>query len=423
MSYYSSNPNTPLHYNFLAPLKGAVSSAKSYRECTSLPDEEWIEAGVRRILSNEKSGCGFLHLLADQHDRVIQKSLYFASLKSKRRLSFAREVNGLVHDYIQHEVTGLDPFADIASLTGYDIYAGDGHYIEHACHDNRIDDKQFATGSFFGLDLRTHAMHHLALGERGGTRKREHDMRALKRLDSESLRRGAPSGHKVIWVWDRAGIDAAYWQKMKQQHGVYFISRAKENMTLTKLGELEYDHEDPLNSGVTAFHLVEVASQALRCIYYTCPITGVEYTFLTSLTCIEPGVIAALYKARWDIEKVFEETKRKLGEAKSWAASNTDKCIHAALICLTHNLLLFLERSIERDHDISNKRESKRREKRKAAAQKLAKACRRKISPLIDRLWDRASQRTVIFIRWLKNNLDSHRPLQDLLARLARRCE
>ncbi len=44
---------------------------------------------------------------------------------------------------------------------------------------------------------------------------------------------GAPSSSKpsawAILVWDPAGIDFGLWRELKQGHGIYFISRTKEN--------------------------------------------------------------------------------------------------------------------------------------------------------------------------------------------------
>jgi len=49
--------------------------------------------------------------------------------------------------------------------------------------------------------------HHLAVAEIGGSRKNEHDMHILKRLDKDILRMSAKKGSKVLHVYDRAGID------------------------------------------------------------------------------------------------------------------------------------------------------------------------------------------------------------------------
>jgi hypothetical protein len=48
------------------------------------------------------------------------------------------------------------------------------------------------------------------------------------------------------------------------------------------------------------------------------PLSGTLYTYLTNLPVSEPpGIVALLYKSRWDVEKVFDEFKNKLGETKS----------------------------------------------------------------------------------------------------------
>jgi hypothetical protein len=61
----------------------------------------------------------------------------------------------------------------------------------------------------------------------GGIRKRERNTRALKRLDIETLRQSAPKGRKVVYVWDKAGIDFLQWFKWKHAGGIYFVSRDK----------------------------------------------------------------------------------------------------------------------------------------------------------------------------------------------------
>jgi hypothetical protein len=37
----------------------------------------------------------------------------------------------------------------------------------------------------------------------------------LKRLGADTLRMGAKKRHRVIWVWDRAGIDFELWRNWK----------------------------------------------------------------------------------------------------------------------------------------------------------------------------------------------------------------
>ena len=66
----------------------------------------------------------------------------------------------------------------------------------------------------YALNLRTQALSHLVLvlagvndKEPDETRKDEHDMHALKRLDTLAMRQQATVGKKVMYVYDRAAID------------------------------------------------------------------------------------------------------------------------------------------------------------------------------------------------------------------------
>ena len=80
-------------------------------------------------------------------------------------------------------------------------------YLEPSGSCFKTKSVKYPTQHFYSVDLRSHALRHLTLTDTSRTRKREHDTRALKRLEIETLRQSAPKGRKVIYVWDRAGID------------------------------------------------------------------------------------------------------------------------------------------------------------------------------------------------------------------------
>ena len=118
-------------------------------------------------------------------------------------------------------------------------------------------------------------------------------------------------------------------------------------------------------------------------------------------------------------QKVFDEFKNKLGETKSWASSATAKTNHALLLCLTHNLLTMMEEQIRVRAGIENGAELKRR---KARCEKREKEQEQKGGEKIAHLHhaaQRLTQRTVKFIRWLKNHLDLERDWDAAMARLA----
>ncbi len=330
---------------WIEPLTGLVKQSHYKRKCNTLTDQNWIETGLLRILSQEPSGRAFLQNLFDSGRSVIKRSHFFETLKSKRRLKLCREVSLSLYEKTKMTQRQADPFGQFSALDAYDIYAGDGHYHAAAAHDVRKSGKKYPTQHFYSVDLRTHALRQLTLADTSGNRKREYDIRALKRLDIETLRQSAPKGRKVIYVWDKAGIDFSQWFKWKHAGGIYFISREKKNMELMVMAELEYDMNDPINAGVSRYELVGCsAGVAIHRVVYKCPLSGKTYSFVTNLTHIPPGLIAYLYKTRWDIEKIFDQVKNKLAEKKAWATSFTAKNMQAQFICLAHNLMLISAR-------------------------------------------------------------------------------
>ena len=300
------------------PLLSMVDRCNYKRKCNTLPDDDWIKTGLLRILFQEPSGRAFLQKLSDSGGTDIKRSLFFETLKSKRRLKLCRDVSLTLYGRTREEHLQSDPFSKFTTLDEYDIHAGDGHYHGSAVHDLRKDGKKYPTQHFYSVDLRSHALRHLNIADTSGTRKREHDTHALKRLDIEAFRQGAPKGRKVIYVWDRAGIDFFQWFKWKYVGGIYFVSREKSNMDGMVIGELFYDKKDPVNKGVLKYEIVGCAAGVMmNRVVYKCPISGNVYSFVTSLNkTIPPGLIAFLYKCRWDIEKIFDEIKNKLVEKK-----------------------------------------------------------------------------------------------------------
>jgi hypothetical protein len=386
------------------PIIRLVDNCNHKRKCNTLTDHEWIETGVLRMLSQEPSGRAFLQNLSDSGRSDIKRSLFFETLKSERRLKLCSGVCLSLYETMRLRNLQTDPFASFAALDGYDIYAGDGHYHGAAAHDERKGGKKHPTQHFYSVDLRSHALRHLALADTSGTRKREHDTRALKRLDIETLRQSAPKGRKVIYVWDRAGIDFFQWFKWKHVGGVYFVSREKKNMDLMVMADLGYDKNDPINAGVQSYQLVGCsAGVSMHRVVYQCPISGKVYRFVTSLSTVPPGIIAYLYKTRWDIEKIFDQIKNKLSENKAWATSETAKRMQAQFVCIVHNLMLILEGCIEKE-GIGNKLENSRRSKRLEKALAGSRISIDKL-PAFFKQPKRATQRSVKFIRWLRNHL------------------
>jgi len=388
----------------IQPLTGLVQQSKHKRKCNTLPDQEWIQTGLLRTLSQEPSGRSFLQQLFHTGSFILKPSLFFETLKSKRRLKLCREVSLSLYEQMRLSNRQADPFERFAVLDGYDIYAGDGHYHAAAVHDAKKSGRKYPVQHFYSVDLRTHALRHLTLADTSGTRKKEHDTRALKRLDIETLRQSAPNGRKVLYVWDRAGIDFLQWFKWKHAGGIYFVSREKKNMQLMVMGELGYDKKDPINAGVQSYELVGCsAGVTMHRVVYKCPISGERYVFVTSLPSVPPGLIAYLYKIRWDIEKIFDQVKNKLAEKKAWATSDTAKNMQAQFICIAHNLMLILEQCLQKE-GVENETENNRRSRRLDKVLAGTKTRKDKL-PVYLTTPGRPTQLSVKFIRWLRNHL------------------
>jgi hypothetical protein len=257
---HTAPSSSVVHARLLKPLTRAMLSAKNLYECRVLSDVDWLQFGVRRCLELCQSGRDFLQGLADVSGLHVGLSTFFESLKSKRRHALSREMNTALLRQLQTQTE--DPLAcydPTGSLDGFDLYAGDGHFHSAACHDPRMPRKpsprsvpvlgsstepsrlqettKYPVGHLYCLNLRTQGLSHLCLLDQI-TRKKEHDLRALKALSADILRQGAAKGRKVLLVWDRAAIDFQQWHRWKHQNGIYFLSREKENMRLDTLGSL-----------------------------------------------------------------------------------------------------------------------------------------------------------------------------------------
>ena len=382
---------------FFQPLEHALAPAANRWTCPEFPDEVWLRMGVQRVLEASASGRGFLQEHGLRFENPPGFNSYFASLRSERRRDLAREVHLNLIARVEAKVS--DRLAGIPELARYACFAADGHWHKAAVHDLRHDGSKMAVGHFYALNLRSHTLRHLAAGEG----LHEHDMSALKRIKPKGLRQEVPKGTRVLVVYDKAGIDFDYWDRCRRECAVYFISRVKENMVFEWSADSAWDKSDPRNRGVLVDHKVRSREgHALRLVIYQDPATGHVYEFLTNEPDLPPGVIAELYRRRWEAEKVFDEIKNKLGQKKAWGTSLVAKEAQALLIAMTHNLLLAYEQDLEQRHAVTNTAEDQRRTRRVDAAEQACAKVGWALSSLVLQA-RRATQRSVKFIRWLRH--------------------
>ncbi len=394
--------SSPVPAALFAPLAGLAERSAHHRSCPQLSDAQWLRLGVTRVLSDARSGRGFLQQFFNWLEKCPGQSLFFETLKSARRLAFLRDMGKQTARLLKPDAT------DRPGLKDFDLYAGDGHWQAAATHDAPVDTIKPAVGHLYALDLRTHALRHLSVADK----PKENDMGAIGRLGAAALRLDAPQGRKVLWVWDRAGIHFSLWEKWKRLHGIYFISRTKDNMQLEVIGENAVPAE-PINNGVISDHLVRTSQHtAVRRVSYRAP-AGQTYEFITTELTLAPGLIAWLYLRRWELEKVYDQLKNKLYESKAWASGATAKTMQAELICLAHNLLTLFERSLRDDHGVYNLAAEHRAEQRR----RPLRACVPAVSSLLTEVI-RPLQRSLKLLRWLRAHWLSPAPLNESLAHL-----
>lgn len=395
-----TTPRDTVHCRFFAPIEQALRNVKSGRTCPEFSDEEYIESGIGRVLSEVQSGRDWVQRLQMQRNIQLSVGNFFQSLRSTRRLRHTQEVAENVRQQVDQGVLQTeDPLTQYPELNDYAVYASDGHYEKPSCHSDMPDEP---AGYFFTMSLRSHSLSLLDIAR--PVRKREHDMTLLKRLGSTLLRMGEPTGTKVIHVYDPACINYAEWIRWKAK-GVYIISREKINSTADIVGEPPWDRDDPRNTGVLSDQMIGVfCGLMIRRVRYRDPATQIEYSFITSECALPPGLIAFLYKLRWDIEKVFDEKKNKLQERKAWATTPVARAQQAHFVCLAHNLMILFERCLHAQEGICEQKLHDKRKARADHAEALMRRTGHTPNPLVQQC-TRVTQRSLQFIRWLRHCL------------------
>lgn len=394
-----SSVTSAVRHQFLEPLLQVFSQVTTRRNCPVESDWDWLLKGVDRVISNGRSGRDFLQTFQLFWAQPMQIGPYFEKLASVRRLAMVAECSARLRSRV--DALRPSPLAAFPALAAFDVHAGDGHYLAAATHDPAHGQTHWPTGHFFALNLKSQSLFPLTLADQDA-RKKEHDTRALKRQSVAQLRQGAGKGRKVLWVWDKAVVDLPFWQTRKAS-GIYFLSQRKAGMILELEKERDIDRTHPINQGVQADRVVQDRrGLRVREITFENPCDGQVYVYLTSEMTLEPGLLVLLYKTRWEIEKVFDETKTKLQEQKSWATSATAKEMQAHFMAIVHNLLLLVQ-DLHRQQGVDNTAETERKQKRQAAQEKvLAKS--QQTLPLIYQALQRFTQASFKLIRWLRTH-------------------
>jgi len=317
-----------------------LNYTRNARACAAISDSDFIHYGLQRILAKHRSGREYLQSKSDDENVDIARSTFFDSLQSPRRLAFMSDISEaftqLLNSYF--EKYQVDYLKDFPELAPYQIFSGDGHFIEHAVHtDKDSSGKNYGAGTLYIQNIRTGLLSVLDVVT-DGTRK-SHEMPIFRNSIDSCL----PSEKKTLWILDRAYVDKSWWPK-KKKDGQHVIVRVKKKTVLIDVDDIYFDPKKQINTGVTRFYRARMGknSSPQRIIEYTDPESLQRYQFVCSVTHIEPGLVAWLYLLRWRIEKAFDNLKNDFNETRAWATGKNALEIQSQLICMNYNFSRFI---------------------------------------------------------------------------------
>ncbi|MCZ7639318.1 MAG: transposase [Verrucomicrobia bacterium] len=93
-----------------------------------------------------------------------------------------------------------------------------------------------------------------------------------------------------------------------------------------------------------------------RRIRYRDPESGTVYELLTTEFHLPPGIIAQIYRLRWDIEKFFDVCENLLAEARAWGAGPVPAQVQNEFLVLVHNLLILLSTRLEAEEGLRDEK-------------------------------------------------------------------
>ena len=396
--------NTPLiplvRDAFLDPALKVLPGLDHYRDGLDYADTEFITLGVRRINSLHPSGRAFLQSARQCDLTDVSLRAYFGAASSPRRLALIHELNTILSRNITATTDRFQAFPEVA---GWDILALDGHDIQHATHEppatmasGRREVPDTVTGLFL-RDLRSSAARVLAQ-----TEGHQHEWAAVKARPWTDFHWHPDAKHTLL-VIDPVAVDFAFLRGAKFKGGVTVITRMKANLVVREAKPLAWDTQDRRNQGVLADERVRFGEPGeFRRIRYQDPETGAIYEFLTTEFHLAPGIIAQLYRLRWDIEKFFDVCENLLGEKRAWGTGPVAAQVQNEFLVLVHNLLLLLSQRLETEEGIRDEKVEAKYEAALQVRRRVARQQGKAVSPWV-RLLRRMTRWSSQFTRWLQD--------------------
>jgi hypothetical protein len=145
-----------------------------------------------------------------------------------------------------------------------------------------------------------------------------------------------------IYCMDKGYYDFDLFRRIHDT-GAFFVTRAKDNLVYTVTGQQEL----PKNKAVLADRLIELSGfyshkdfpSALRLIRFFDAENNRTFEFLTNNFRLSASTIAAIYKARWQIEAFFKWIKQNL-KVKTFLGTSRNAVLTQIWVAMCYFLLL-----------------------------------------------------------------------------------
>jgi hypothetical protein len=387
---------------FLDPALSLLPTLDNFRDDLHFSDPEFITLGVRRINTFHPSGRSFLQSARQCDLTAVTVKAYFGGTSSARRLAMIHELNSKLSRQI---LSAVDRFADFPQLAGRDVLALDGHDIARSIHEpkatlasGRREVPDTTTGVFL-RNLRTGAARVLAQ-----TEGHQHEWAAIKARPWSDFH-WQPAARGTILVIDPVAVDFEFLRGAKFKGNLAVITRTKLNLVVREARPLEWDQQDRCNEGILADERVRFGEPGeFRRIRYQDPESGEIYEFLTTEFHLPPGIIAQLYRLRWDIEKFFDVCENLLDEKRAWGTGPVAGQVQNEFLVLVHNLLLLLSQRLEVQEGIRDEKVEIKYEAALQVRRTTARLKGKKVSPWV-RVLRRITRWSSQFTRWIQDAL------------------
>jgi len=167
------------------------------------------------------------------------------------------------------------------------------------------------------------------------TDAKQHEVKVARNID-------LPLSSDSILAVDKAYIDFQWLYGLSTQR-IYFVTRAKDNMKYRVVGQ----HQEPKNKAVISDETIRLCGpltsrkypENLRLVTYYDQKESKILSFITNNFYLAAATIAAIYKARWEIETFFRWIKQNL-KIKTFLGTSRNAVLTQIWTAMIYYLLL-----------------------------------------------------------------------------------